>query len=99
MNNKLFRRIAVFLVVICMMVLSCMPVFAAEETKTNEIIRNPQITLHNLQIRNGASTDVLWQNTSGTQDFDFGPGSDSMDNAYIEYEYSQIEKINGLDVI
>ena len=99
MNNKLFRRIAVFLVVICMMVLSCMPVFAAEETKTNEIIRNPQITLHNLQIRNGASTDVLWQNTSGTQDFDFGPGSDSMDNAYIEYEYSQIEKINGLDLI
>ena len=59
------------------------PSMAAEENNVEKyeaarILENPTVTLGGLSVQNGASTDVLWTNTEGTQDFDFGPGGSGL---------------------
>lgn len=80
------------------------PSMAAEENNVEKyeaarILENPTVTLGGLSVQNGASTDVLWTNTEGTQDFDFGPGGSGLEDAYILYEYDSDVKIDGINMI
>lgn len=72
----------------------------AEKYEASRILENPTVTLSSgLTIQNGVTTDVLWTNTEGTQDFDFGPGGSGLEDAYILYEYDSDVKIDGINMI
>lgn len=71
-----------------------------EKYEASRILENPTVTLSSsLSIQNGVTTDVLWTNTEGTQDFDFGPGGSGLEDAYILYEYDSDVKIDGINMI
>ena len=71
-----------------------------ENYEASRILENPTVTLSSsLSIQNGVTTDVLWTNTEGTQDFDFGPGGSGLEDAYILYEYDSDVKIDGINMI
>lgn len=70
---------------------------SAEETST--ILENPEITLHNLSVQNG-TTELLWNNPEAAiKDFDFGPGGDNLQDAYLEYDYGNVVEIDGINFI
>lgn len=71
-----------------------------EKYEASRILENPTVTLSSsLSIQNGVTTDVLWTNTEGTQDFDFGSGGSGLEDAYILYEYDSDVKIDGINMI
>lgn len=94
------KRISAGLLTAAMILTSCFASgvgVSAEETSI--ILENPEITLHNLSVQNG-TTELLWNNSEKEiKDFDFGPGGDNLQDAYLEYDYGNVVEIDGINFI
>ena len=87
-----------------MLILSSFQAFAAVPEEERKPLNIPEITLENLQVRGGSPTYLVdnppYSETPPTmKDFDFGPGSDNMQNSYIVYNYGNEVMIESLTLI
>lgn len=100
---KTSKRVLSSLIAIMLLVMSCQSFLAADGDEKKPL-NIPEITLENLQVRGGSTTYLVdnppYSETAPTmRDFDFGPGSDNMQDAYIVYNYGNEVMIESLTLV